>query len=319
MHSRCSHLWNPAGNIIEGKRTYELSFYSCSFNFHIRFFIPACPSSREEVPYSTNKHSSKARYRSRRRLLLLLRGSPAGRPSLGDLGPPRLLLLSDALVDKSSVNGGVGLRFLQVFLRVHLTRLLAADHNRCYQALDFGTLGDGLALLLESAGDHELLDIVLLRQVEQLTDLASSLGAKSLGDRDIGDALDLAVALLGDHQVQHSKIRGDDAPTHRLPLPLSDSAGSVARGASLEQKSNTGVGQHTLLHGEALLVVSTRNSEDVTSELGAQILAGNLLGDSLLVDSAQLLLIIDLDELLVSRCGVCDVDLHGSSQRRVEE
>ena len=44
----------------------------------------------------------------------------------------------------------------------------------------------------------------------------------------------------------------------------------------LEEELDTSVREHTLLHGEALLVIASRNSEDVTLELISQCLTGHL-------------------------------------------
>ena len=129
-----------------------------------------------------------------------------------------------------------------------------------------------MAVVLELAADHELAHVVLLRQTEQLADVARSLGTQAAGSRRrlVRQTRNLLLALLHDHQVQHADVRAHDAAAHRLSLALTlavikrrgdnIATRSVARHAVSEQKAHTVVAQHTLLHGEALLVVSSRDA-----------------------------------------------------------
>jgi len=143
--------------------------------------------------------------------LLSLGRSSARRSSLGDLGSAGLLLLSNALVHKGSVGGGLSLGVLEGLLGLNLALSLAADSDGGDQSLNLGALGDGLALLLNGTGNDVLSNIISLGKVEQIANLVGSLGAESLGDRHIGEALDLVVTLLDDDKVQHSEVRTNNA------------------------------------------------------------------------------------------------------------
>lgn len=72
---------------------------------------------------------------------------------------------------------------------------------------------------------------------------------------------------------------------------------------------------HTLLHGEALLVVSTSYAEDVSLELVADTVARHLLTHAAVHEDAQLAVIVDFDQLLrpIGREG--DVELHFDGRR----
>jgi hypothetical protein len=54
---------------------------------------------------------------------------------------------------------------------------------------------------------------------------------------------------------------------------------------SREEKADTALGQNTLLHREALLVVTTRDTENVTSELVTKEVTLDLLGHTLVIES----------------------------------
>lgn len=204
---------------------------------------------------------------------LNLGGSAAGGTALGDLGLAGSLLLSQTLLDEDSVGGGIGLGLLQGGNLGLGTLVLAVQGDRGDQTLDLGAFcdGDGLLalLLLESAGDDILADVVSLGQAEELADLVGTLGAESLGDSDVGEALDLAVALLHDNQAEGGQIRANDAAAHGFPLAdgrtFADTArgGAVARGALGQQEADAGVGKDTLSHGETILVGTTGDLEDL--------------------------------------------------------
>ncbi len=66
--------------------------------------------------------------------------------------------------------------------------------QRRNQALDLGRFGHFLSLLFEIAANNILPDIILLRQVEELTDLISALRAKTARVHTVGQARDFAVA-----------------------------------------------------------------------------------------------------------------------------
>ena len=72
------------------------------------------------------------------------------------------------------------------------------------------------------------------------------------------------VTFLDDDQVENAEIGINDATTDRLALALASPAGTVAGVSLAEQQAHTAVGQHTLLHGEALLVVASADAHHIT-------------------------------------------------------
>ena len=65
-----------------------------------------------------------------------------------------------------------------------------------------------------------------------------------------------------------------------------------------------------LLHGEALLVVATRDLEHVTLEVIAKDVALNLMRHTLVVQVTELGLIVDLDQFLAASGREGNVELH---------
>jgi len=138
---------------------------------------------------------------------------------LGGTGDLLLLLqLLQALLVGSSLLAGV----LERGLLLRQTLALVAQRAVGHQALDAGCLVSLVSVVLELAADHELAHVVLLRQTEQLADVARSLGTQAAGLRGrlVRQTGDLLLALLHDHQVQHADVRTHDAATHRLSLAL---------------------------------------------------------------------------------------------------
>ena len=74
----------------------------------------------------------------------------------------------------------------------------------------------------------------------------------------------------------------------------------------------------TLLHWEALLVISTGDSEDVALELIADGVAWDLLAHSAVHEDAQLAVIVDFNQLLRAVGGKGDVQLHLDGRGRDE-
>ena len=65
-----------------------------------------------------------------------------------------------------------------------------------------------------------------------------------------------------------------------------------------------------LLHGEALLVVTAGDAENVASKLVTEAATVEFLCHPHVVHSPQLALVIDLDALLAASGRVCNVQLH---------
>jgi hypothetical protein len=109
------------------------------------------------------------------------------------------------------------------------------------QTLDLGGLGVVLlALLGDSTADDELADIVLLVETEEATDLGGTLRTEALGDNGVGEAGELALALLDDAQSENGKVETGDGTADGLALALTGTAGTVAAVAVGEEQTGTG-------------------------------------------------------------------------------
>ena len=257
-------------------------------------------------------------------------------------GASQLLLLLQ-LLQTLLVRGGLLAGVLQSSLLLSQARALVAQGAVRHQTLDLRSLVSLVTVVLELAANHELSHVVLLRQTEQLPDVARSLRAQAAGSRGslVRQSGDFLLALLHDHQVQHADVRTHDAAAHRLSLALSlpftqkhqryVTTRSVARHAVRQQQAHTVVAQHTLLHRETLLVVSSSDAshshphaqtlpEDVALELVAEAVALHFLGDSLVHERTatpsrpiprvlQLVLIIDVERLLRTQSGIANIKL----------
>jgi hypothetical protein len=126
-------------------------------------------------------------------------------------------------------------------------------------------VGLNLTLLdLEWLADDILAHIVVLGQVEQLADLVGSLGAANAWHDAVGQAIDLLLALLHDHEGEHAQVGVDNAALDGLASALTAASLAIAAVALGEQEAHSVVGEDTLLHWEALLVVTTGDLDDVT-------------------------------------------------------
>mmetsp|Transcript_6440 Transcript_6440/g.7399 ORF Transcript_6440/g.7399 Transcript_6440/m.7399 type:complete len:217 (-) Transcript_6440:224-874(-) len=143
------------------------------------------------------------------------------------------------------------------------------------KTLDSGGLGVLLAVLLEVAAGDVFADIVILGEQEQLADLGCTLGGKTTRNLGIGKSGKLVITNFDDDQVQGGKVRGDDATTGGLATALTVAASVTLEALSVpgHEKTDTSWGEHTLLHGETLLVLATSDLEDVALELIAQAVA----------------------------------------------
>jgi hypothetical protein len=118
--------------------------------------------------------------------------------------------------------------------------------------------------------------IIILGEAEEPADLGGTLGAEALWVDDVGEAGDVALALLDDAKGQHGQVHGDDAATDGFTLALAGAAGAVAGVAFGEQEADTGWVHHALLHGETLLIVSSGDAEDVALEFVADAVTWDL-------------------------------------------
>ena len=143
--------------------------------------------------------------------------------SLGhSLGGASSLLLLVQLLNQLLVCGSLHASSLHGRLLLRQQRTLVAQGAVSHQTLDLGGLISLVAVVLEHAADHELANVVLLRQTEQLADVRSSLRSQTSGLRGglVGESGDLLLTLLHDHQVQHTDVGTNDATSHRLSLSL---------------------------------------------------------------------------------------------------
>ena len=188
-------------------------------------------------------------------------------------GGAGLLLLLLQLLHALLVGSGLLARVLASQLHGALVGTLVAETQVGHQTLDLGRLVTLVAVVLELAADHELADVVLLAQTEQLADVARTLRTQAAGLRGglVGQTRNLLLALLHDHQVQNADVGTHDAATHGLALTLTldvirafrtHVATSTVAGHTVgEEQTHTVVAENSLLHGETLLVVSSSDAE----------------------------------------------------------
>lgn len=69
---------------------------------------------------------------------------------------------------------------------------------------------------------------------------------------------------LHDDQVENAEIGVNNATADRLALALTSPTGTVAGVPLAEQQAHTAMGEYTLLHGEALLVVASADAHYIT-------------------------------------------------------
>jgi len=201
---------------------------------------------------------------------------------------------------------------------VHTT--LALESQWGDKALNLGGLAARLSVRVVGVlrrldlTDDILPHIVLLGQVEQPSNLGSTLGSVLLGDDGVGQSWDALRTKLDDDHSQDSDIGADDATTNGLALAFTISAGSVARMAGGQEELDTVRDKDTLLHRETLLVVATGDAEDVALELVSDSVTRHFLAHTLVVENTVSALILDVEELLLPSGRVGDIELHFRSE-----
>jgi len=177
-----------------------------------------------------------------------------------------------------------------------------------------GSLGLALLCLLlldDAATDDVLAGVVLLVEVEHLADLVGTLGSEALGLEVIRDSVDLGLAALDDDQIEDGNIGSDDAAADGLATTLAiETLGNVATRVLVQEKAHTLLLEHTLHHGEALLVRATLDLDDVAGELGANAVKCNLGAHTEIVEAASTDLLLNVDGLLASRGRIREIELH---------
>jgi len=118
------------------------------------------------------------------------------------------------------------------------------------------------------------------------------------------------LTLLDDYEREDRDIGSDDASTNRLALALTRATGAVARVSVGEEESDTVRKEDTLLHWETLLVVSTRDPNDISLPFVTEGIGRDLCTHTLVIEDTGFSLIVDIKQFL-GACGrVGDVELH---------
>merc|ERR1719479_436007 len=227
--------------------------------------------------------------------------------------PPLFLCLLGLLLPLGQDLGVLG-RGLSVLLGTATLQrqpvALPLQHGGGDKALDLGSLVSLLLVLLallcgKRPLDDVLAHVVLLRQHEELPNLGRPLGPEPAGLGVVGKAGDLRLSLLDDDHGKNRQVGVNDAPPDGLALLLTGAPLAEAGMALLEEESDAAVG------GDALLVVAASDAEGVTLPLVAQARRVHVLTHALLVERANLVFIVDLEELLAPRRREGHVQLHG--------
>mmetsp|Transcript_26403 Transcript_26403/g.86619 ORF Transcript_26403/g.86619 Transcript_26403/m.86619 type:complete len:267 (-) Transcript_26403:16-816(-) len=246
--------------------------------------------------------------------LRLLRLREPRLAALGERLGAALALLLDALREELLVRSGVLLGLGDTRLLDGGALALVLQRAAGHEALHLGRLRDRLLSLLERAAVrvHVRAHIVILAEREELADLGGTLRPAHARLLRVRKPREISIANLGDHKVEHREVAAHNAPAARLapPLTVAPPVTTEARGSLRHQQAHAMRHKHTLLHGEALLVLPAHDLEDVALELVAKAVALNLLGDALVEHVAQLVVIVDHDLLLSAVRRVRDVELH---------
>jgi len=197
--------------------------------------------------------------------LVRLRRTAGGRAALG-LGALALALLLQVLRHHLGVLGAHDALLLGSLLLERHDLSLALQTLWRDETLDLGRLELrlGLALLeLERLAHHVLAHVVVLAQVEQLADVVGTLGAAHAWHDAVGEAVDLLLALLDDDKRQHAQVAVNDAALDGLAATLAAAALTIAGHALGHEQAHAVVCKDTLLHWEALFVVTAADADNV--------------------------------------------------------
>jgi hypothetical protein len=120
---------------------------------------------------------------------------------------------------------------------------------------------------------------------EELSDLGGTLGTKTLRDSSIGQAGNILFTLLDNDKRENREVRTDNTTTDRLSLTFTGTTGTVTRVTLGHQKTDTVRQEDTLLHGETLLIVTTRDTENVTLEFVTKRVTRDFLSHTLIIET----------------------------------
>ena len=153
-----------------------------------------------------------------------------------------------------------------------------------HQSLDLRHLDRGLLALSArnlTLYTVSLLEMILLVEGEELADAGSTLRTEAAGNVAVGESWELSLALLDNHKVKNLDVGRHNAAANGLALALSLPTRAVAGGTLLKQEADALRRHDTLLHRETLLVIATRDLENISLELFAENITNNLLVHSL--------------------------------------
>merc|ERR1719394_590105 len=189
---------------------------------------------------------------------------------------------------------------------------LPLQHDGSYETLDLGCFELGFLSLLDGERplDHVIADIVVLLKVKQLADLGGTLRSQTTGNGGVSKSGDFVISLLLNDNRNDGQVSIDNATTDRLAFTLTSTALTIARVSLGQEKTDSSLGEDTLFHGKTLLVVSTGNTENVTSPFIAKGGSIDLLAHTLLVEGTNLNFIVNLEKLLAARSWIRHVYLH---------
>ena len=231
--------------------------------------------------------------------LLLSGGRLLGLLLLNVLGEELLVLLGVFL--SGSAAGGL----------VLLDGPLAAETLLSNEALNLGGLEESLVGTLDFTADNILADIILLFvKSEDLNDVVAALHAESVGALNVGDTLEVLVALLDNFKEESTDIWANDAASAGLAGTLSNTGWFVTSATFLVEDAGSTVDEDTLLHLETLLIVTSANSEDVALELFTHDFAIDFLTHSSVVEGTDAFFIVNFKLFLATSGRVCNVELH---------
>jgi len=213
----------------------------------------------------------------------------------------------------SSILGSLGITTLEGNPMTLVLKTLRGDETLNFRSLGIRFLS--LTLRLNLTTNDEFADIIILGETEEFPNLRGTLGTKTFRVNHIGQAWDVALALLDDAECEDGEIHGYDAASNGFTLALACSSWSVARVAVGEEKSNTCGMHNTLLHGKSLLVVAASDLENVALEFIAHRVAGNLGAHPLVNENAELSIIFHVNELLAAIGREGDIKLHRVGRR----
>jgi hypothetical protein len=129
----------------------------------------------------------------------------------------------------------------------------------------------------------------------------------------------MVVSLLHNDKIKNREVRADNAASHRLTatLTIAPSITPEARGASMHQDPYTALSENSLLHGEALLVTASHDLEHIALEFISKSISTDLLGQSLVKERPEFLVIVNFNLLLAPCSRVCNVELRDKTAPKV--